>query len=228
MWLDVHDIRMPTKTWSIFQTARTLSENAQVNVGSKRMINRIKLFASCAAALALCSCSSFKPYDLYDVERSTRRLIWSSSWTVRDAPSVPIPTGPQLKDIRVVNASEHDAVIRFGPDWELQNVAIPLVTVVWPDRNQDMRLAAGESVYLHVLEPVFFRDGALVIFAHRMPDAEIESSENPRAKEVLGMGLRPYLRSDFRRLTGSEIAGEGVLEVRMGSETAESQQPPAD
>jgi hypothetical protein len=214
---------MRTKCRRIFALARQI---LSTDVGSKTMTNRIRFFASFITAFALCSCSSVKPYDLYDVERSTRRLILSSSWTVVDAPSAPRRTGPQLKDVKVSNESRHEASIGFGPYWDTDTLAISSLTTIWPDETPRTLLAPGESLYIHVLEPVFFREGALILFYHRMSDVEIESTEQQDARQCREAGLAPYLYSDFRRITGREMSGAGLLKVGMGAERAGSQQSP--
>jgi hypothetical protein len=175
-------------------------------------------------ASVFCSCSSIEPYDPYGPEASTRRLIWNSSWSIVDSP--PKQTGPglRIKNIEIINASDKDALIDFLPWWEIERIALSPITALWQGEQPEMFIPAGESLLIHVHEPAFFREGAFVYFAHRMSASEIEASEFPEITEALHVEQTPYIRSHFRRLMGSEIAGEGILRVEMGSDTNRSQQ----
>jgi hypothetical protein len=175
-------------------------------------------------ALVFCSCSSIELYDPHGAEASTRRLIWNSSWSIVDSPAKQTGPGPRIKNIEIINASDKDALIDFLPWWEIERIALSPITALWQGEQPEMFIPAGESLLIHVHEPAFFREGAFVDFAHRMSASEIEASEFPEITEALHVEQTPYIRSHFRRLMGSEIAGEGILRVEMGSDPNRSQQ----
>lgn len=178
-----------------------------------------------AIALTLSACSSIEPYKPDGVETATRRIIWANSWHITDDPPTPRIVLPNtLKDVRIVNSSGRDAFVDFMPCWELGRIAVGHLASFAPGEEPELPLIHGQSVLIRIAEPVFFTNGALVTFSHRMSDEEVRKYKPAITAEPRRLGFKFYLNEGFHQISSKDLAGDGCVTIEWNTNLTARQQ----
>jgi len=171
-----------------------------------------KIILSCVAVL-VSGCSSVEPYRINSEENSTLRCIRRASWEPLEKQGGDFPISPGGLVV-LKNLTGRPVLYDFMPWWgDMDNVAVGPTSGILSGSKPKTYIPEGNTAGIRILEPFFFRDGALLTIW-------IKSEEQEDAEKWVT--LFDFLR--FQRITGEQM-GDDRLTVTIEKEANNGIQP---
>jgi hypothetical protein len=153
------------------------------------------IIISALVTVLLVGCSSVQPFRISGEKEATLRCIRRSSWEALEADARgDFPVSPEGL-VQLNNETGLPVLYGFIPWWgDMDNMAVSTTTAILSGAKPATYIPAGKTAGIRIMEPLFFRDGALLTLWTK--SAKQEDSEK-------WVSVFDFLR--FQRVTGEEM-----------------------